>query len=135
MQRYLPDFRVANSSASQQITVRHLLQHTSGIPEFGCQNSRFGAQSLEEFVAALHTIELAAPVGSHYEYCSGNYNVLGRIIEVVSGQSFASYIQQHVFTPLGMRHSFTSHRAATPHGLARGLSADLWAARAVSVPL
>jgi CubicO group peptidase (beta-lactamase class C family) len=100
--------------------VRHLLQHTSGIPEPGCQNSRFGATTLEQFVAALQTIDLEAPPGTHYEYCSGNYNVLGRIIEVVSGQSFADYIEQHVFAPLEMHHSFTSEQAAKQHGLAQG---------------
>jgi CubicO group peptidase (beta-lactamase class C family) len=120
VQRYLPTFRVADPVASQQITVRHLLQHTSGIPEQGCQNSRFGAETLEQFVAALHTIELDAPVGIRHFYCSGNYNVLGRIVEVVSGQSYASYIEQQVFAPLQMRHSFTAEQAAKQHGLAQG---------------
>lgn len=120
VQRYLHEFRVADSIASQQITVRHLLQHTSGIPEQGCQNSRFGAETLEEFVSKLHTIELDAPVGARYFYCSGNYNVLGRVIEVVSGQSYASYIEQQVFAPLNMRHSFTSEHEAERAGLAQG---------------
>ena len=120
VQRYLPGFRVADPVASQQITVHHLLTHTSGIPERGCQNSRFGAETLEQFVSALRTIELNGPVGTHYEYCSGNYNVLGRIIEVVSGQSFGNYMQQHVFAPLQMRHSFTAEQAAKQHGLAQG---------------
>ena len=120
VQRYLPTFRVADPVASQQITVRHLLTHTSGIPERGCQNSRFGAATLEQFVAALRTIELDAPVGTRHFYCSGNYNVLGRIIEVVSGQSFGAYMQQHVFAPLQMRHSFTAEQAAKRDGLAQG---------------
>ena len=120
VQRYLPTFRVADPVASQQITVRHLLQHTSGIPEQGCQNFRFGAETLEQFVAELQTIELDAPVGTRHFYCSGNYNVLGRIVEVVSGQSFGNYIQRQVFTPLEMRNSFTSVQEAKQHGLAQG---------------
>ena len=120
VQRYLPSFRVADPVASRQITVRHLLQHTSGIPEQGCQNSRLGAATLEQFVAALQTIELDAPPGARHIYCSGNYNVLGRVIEVVSGQSYASYVDQHIFAPLRMRHSFTSEQAARRDGLAQG---------------
>lgn len=120
VQHYLPTFRVADPVASQQITVRHLLQHTSGIPEQGCQNSRFGAATLEQFVAALQTIKLEAQPGTHHIYCSGNYNVLGRIIEVVSGQSYTDYVEQHVFAPLQMRHSFTSEQAARQDGLAQG---------------
>jgi hypothetical protein len=73
-------------------------------------------------VAALRTIKLSARPGARYFYCSGNYNVLGRIIEVVSGQSFAAYIEQHVFAPLEMRHSFTSQEVAKQHGLAQGYS-------------
>ncbi len=120
VQRYLPEFQVADPIASQQITVRHLLQHTSGIPEQGCQNSRFGATTPEQFVAALRTIALDAAPGTRHIYCSGNYNVLGRIIEVVSGQSYASYIEQHIFAPLQMHHSFAAELTAQQHGLAQG---------------
>ncbi len=131
VQRYLPAFQVADSTTSQRITVRHLLQHTSGIPEQGCQNSRFGAATLEQFVAELKTIDLATPPGTRYFYCSGNYNILGRIIEVVSGQSFASYIEQHVFVPLQMRHSYTDEQKAQQNGLARGY----WWLFGVPVPM
>lgn len=56
--RHLPAFRAADPVASQQITVRHLLQHSSGIPGQGYQNFRFGAETLEQFVAEMQTIEL-----------------------------------------------------------------------------
>lgn len=124
VQRYIPEFQVAaprgQSAISQQITVRHLLQHTSGIPEAGCQSNRFGAKTLAEFVAALQTIELDAAVGTRHFYCSGNYNILGYLIERVSGQSYAAYMQQHLFTPLAMQHSFTDEEAAQQAGLAQG---------------
>ncbi len=117
VQRYLPAFRFADPVASAQITVRHLLQHTSGIPVTACE--RVDAVTLEQFVAELQTVELDRPVGARHEYCSGNYNVLGRIIEVVAGQSYASYMQQHVFAPLQMSHSFTSAQEAERDGLAQ----------------
>lgn len=120
VQRYLPTFQLADPVAAQQITVRHLLNHTSGIPEKGCQNNRFGTKTLAEFVAALQTIELVAPVGARHFYCSGNYNILGRTIEVVASQSYADYIQQHLFAPLAMHHSFTDEQTAKRDGLAQG---------------
>lgn len=120
LQRYIPEFRMADPVASRQITVRHLLQHTSGIPEVGCQSNRFGAKTLADFVAALQTVELDAPVGARHFYCSGNYNILGYLIERVAGQSYADYMQAHVFTPLAMRHSFTDEQAAQQAGLAQG---------------
>lgn len=120
VQRYLPEFRVADPVAAGQITVRHLLQHTSGLPEMGCQSNRFGAKTLADFVAALQTVELAAPAGARHFYCSGNYNILGFLIERVSGQTYADYMQQHVFAPLAMHHSFTAEAAAKQAGLAQG---------------
>jgi CubicO group peptidase (beta-lactamase class C family) len=118
VQRYLPAFRVADPVASAQITVRHLLQHTSGIPGTAC-DTRVDAVTLEQYVAELQTVELDRPVGARHEYCSGNYNVLGRIIEVVAGESYGEYMQQHIFAPLQMRHSFTSAQEAQRDGLAQ----------------
>jgi CubicO group peptidase (beta-lactamase class C family) len=120
VQRYISEFRVADPLASQQITVRHLLQHTSGLPEAGCQSNRLGTKTLAEFVTALQTVELQAPVGTRHFYCSGNYHLLGYLIERVSGQTYADYIQQHLFAPLAMHHSFTNERAAQQAGLAQG---------------
>ena len=119
VQRYLPAFRVADPAASAKITVRHLFQHTSGIPNTAC-DTRGDAETLEQYVAELQTVKLAAPVGTRHIYCSGNYNVLGRIVEVVSGQSFGDYMRQHVFAPLEMRHSFASEQEARQDGLAQG---------------
>jgi len=117
VQRYLPEFQMRDASAAQQITVRQLLQHTSGLPLTAC-DTRIDADTLEQYVAELQTVELAAPVGTQYNYCSGNYNVLGRMIEVVSGQAFADYMQQHIFEPLAMQHSFTAEAEAISNGLA-----------------
>ncbi len=119
VRRYVPDFRMADPVASGQITVRHLLQHTSGIPLTSC-DTRKDAETLAQYVAELRTVELAARPGERYSYCSGNYNLLGRIIETVSGQSFGDYMQQHVFAPLEMRHSFTSEHEARQDGLVQG---------------
>jgi CubicO group peptidase (beta-lactamase class C family) len=119
VQRYLPDFRMADEAASARITVRHLLLHTSGIPVTSC-DTREDAETLAQYVAELRTVALAAEPGARHDYCSGNYNVLGRIVEVVSGQSFGEYMQQQVFAPLAMRHSYTAEAEARRDGLAQG---------------
>ena len=119
VQRYVPEFRVADPNASSQITVRHLLLHTSGLPTTAC-DTRINAQSLAEYVAELRTVELVSPVGARHVYCSGNYNILGRMIEVVSGQSFGEYVQEYIFVPLEMQQSFTSEGEAQKAGMAQG---------------
>jgi CubicO group peptidase (beta-lactamase class C family) len=119
VQKYIPEFRVADPVASSQITVRHLLLHTSGLPVTAC-DTRSHAQTLAEYVAELQTVELDAPVGARHSYCSGNYNILGRVIEKVSGQSFGEYMEQNVFAPLKMRNTFTSETDAQAAGMAQG---------------
>jgi CubicO group peptidase (beta-lactamase class C family) len=118
-QRYLPSFRVADPAASAQITVRHLLNHTSGIPARARQAEQEGA-ALQDHVRALAAVKLSNPPGARHEYASPNYLVLGAIVEQVSGQRYGQYIQQQIFAPLGMEHSFTDQEAAIGRGMARG---------------
>jgi len=69
---------------------------------------------------ALATLRLTRPIGSAFEYSNMNYNLLGLIVEVTSGESYEAYIQNHIFHPLDMRHSYTSYSEAARHGLAQG---------------
>jgi len=119
VQRYLPWFRVADPVASARITVRHLLYQTSGIPSTDCESDQVTI-SLEQYVRSLKSVVLDRPVGSRHEYCSTNYDVLGLIVQTVSGQPYATYLQQHVFAPLQMHHSFASEPEARRDGLAQG---------------
>jgi CubicO group peptidase (beta-lactamase class C family) len=124
VQRYLPWFRVADPQASAQITVRHLLNQTSGLPGLlGMANLAdldSHTDATERQVRALSTLKLARPVGSRFEYSNTNYNVLGLVVEVASNEPYADYIQNHVFNPLGMSHSYTSKAVAQQNGLAMG---------------
>ncbi len=121
VQRYLPWFRVADPVASARITLRHLLYHTSGIPSSGypCRADQV-TMSLEQYVRSLATLTLDRPVGSRPDYCSTNYDVLGLIVQTVSGQPYGTYVQQHVFAPLQMHDSFASEQEAKRDGLAQG---------------
>ena len=124
VQRYLPWFRVADPQASAQMTVRHLLNQTSGLPGLlGMANLADldnRPDATERQVRALSTLKLTRPVGSKFEYSNTNYNLLGLIIEAASGESYADYIQKHIFDPLDMSHSYTSKAVAQQNGLAMG---------------
>ena len=124
VQRYLPWFRVADEAASAQITVRHLLYHTSGLPIMAGMEHAFGAdkrpEALEERVRGLRLVELNRPVGASYEYSNAGYMVLGMLIQEVSGQPFEQYMADHVFGPLAMRQTFTDWAVAQAHGAASG---------------
>jgi CubicO group peptidase (beta-lactamase class C family) len=124
VQRYLPWFRVADPQASAQMTVRQLLNQTSGLSTaagwapLSDLNQSPGAG--ERQARALVTLQLTRPVGSAYEYSNMNYNLLGLIVEAASGESYTAYVQDHIFRPLDMRHSYTTPTEARPNGLAVG---------------
>jgi CubicO group peptidase (beta-lactamase class C family) len=124
VQHYLPWFRVADPVASSKMTVRHLLNQTSGFSMMSSQlalaelDDRPGAA--ERQIRALSKLKLNHPVGEKCQYCNLNYTILGLIIEATSGEDYGSYIQKHIFEPLEMNHSYISKAAAKKNGLAVG---------------
>jgi CubicO group peptidase (beta-lactamase class C family) len=124
IQRYLPWFRVADEASSAQITVRHLLYHTAGLPETaGMEYALHGdnrPDAIEARVRELRTVQLNRPVGVSYEYANTDYMVLGLLIQEVSGQPYADYMAEHVFAPLQMRQTYPELDDAKAHGLATG---------------
>lgn len=123
-QIYLPWFRVADVEASKLITIRQLLNQTSGLPvSIGREqlaNTDLSDSAIENNVRALAEIELIAPPGERYEYSNANYVTLGMIIQAVTGQPYEIYIREKIFKPLEMQNSFTSKTEAQQHGLAIG---------------
>jgi len=123
VQHYLPWFRVADPQASARMTVRHLLNQTSSLPYFTqMELADFDDRpdATERQVRSLSTLRLTRPVGTKFHYSNTNYNVLGLIVEVASGESYSDYIQKYIFDPLEMRHSYTSKAAAQQDNLAMG---------------
>ena len=124
VQRYLPWFRVADERASAEITVRHLLNQTSGLSTKTGRtfqgNGDISDVALEKTVRKLSSVALTAPVAKTYQYSTVNYAVLGLIVQSVAGRSYESYVQTEILDPLQMRGSFTSAAAAEHHGLATG---------------
>lgn len=124
VQTYLPWFQVADAQASKIITVRQLLNQVSGLPQSIGQTQLTSTDqsdsAIENNVRALADVKLIAPPGKQYEYSNANFVTLGMIIQVVSGQSYETYIQEHIFKPLDMQNSFTSKTEAQKDGLAAG---------------
>ncbi len=105
VQTYIPWFKVADEAASKRITIDHLLHHTSGLSDAGYGVVLPLDSTPEEAVRSLAGAELTAPVGTKHQYFNMGYSVLSYIIELVSGQSYAAYIQQHILDPLDMKSS------------------------------
>ncbi|HEX8769172.1 MAG TPA: serine hydrolase domain-containing protein, partial [Acidimicrobiales bacterium] len=71
-------------------------------------------------ILSLFAGKLNFPTGEQYQYSNSNYFLLGLIIEEVSGQSYASYLSEHIFAPLGMRNTFYCPDEPTGTNQARG---------------
>jgi len=124
VQRYLPWFRVADPVASTRITVRHLLNQTGGLPQWTgeviADDAAQDPASAERHARALSTLVLTRPPGSAHEYSNANYLLLGLILETVTGESWADYVQLHILDPLRMTRTTTSSALAKQRGLAVG---------------
>jgi len=120
VQTYIPWFTVADEGAAVQITVRHLLYQTSGLPTIAGRQQPDPDQTLEDSVRALADVSLTASPGERFQYSNANYNTLGLIVEQVTGQRFGQYVEAQIYAPLGMKHSHVSRAEAQLDGLAEG---------------
>lgn len=101
-QKFIPELR---TDGHNQISIRQLLTHTSGLPDQLPQNASLRARhaGLSEFVAqAVKTPLLFAP-GSKYSYSSMGILLLSEIAQRISGQDFPTFVDKVLFQPLGMR--------------------------------
>jgi CubicO group peptidase (beta-lactamase class C family) len=87
-----------------QISIRQLLTHTSGLKNYtgldGFETARHLTQA--RFIAQIAAHPLDFPPGEKWAYCNSGYNLLGYIIENVSGKSYGDFLEQNIFAPLGM---------------------------------
>ena len=102
--KYLPelgDLKTADGKPAK-LTLRHLLTHTSGMPEATPEQYKT-ARSLADVIPFYVGKPLKFEPGSKWQYCQSGINSLGRIVEIVSGQSFPAFLQKRLFDPLGMK--------------------------------
>lgn len=118
---YLPEFR---GGAKNDVTIRDLLTHRSGLPAGRDIAKRGGPESARK--AVLATVLVRAP-GSDYEYSDLGLDVMGFVIERITHETLDQFVRKVVFTPIGMRStmfrpasSLRARIAPTESGIARG---------------
>lgn len=125
---YLPEFRLHHENRIDQISIHHFMTHSSGFPplfalEYAIKRLNTDDPPVYTHVGEnqeqpiLHTyedlmdyiaerkIQLYADPGKQFSYSNEAYSLLGAIIERVSGQSYESYVYDHIVKPAGMDHT------------------------------
>ncbi|RMG22158.1 MAG: class A beta-lactamase-related serine hydrolase [Bacteroidetes bacterium] len=123
---YLPEFPYDN------ITIRHLLNHRSGLCRYMALADQYWQQSTSLSnrdvlcLFAEHQPALWFTPGSKFNYINTNYALLATVVEEVSGEPFNEFLEKHIFRPLGMKHTIAYVHQRGPaiplqaHGYKRG---------------
>jgi len=132
VQDHLCEYIVDCPAAWQEITIHHILTHTSGISDkiffekiAGRQEEQF---TPAELIALFKDAPLDFQPGQEWRYSNPGYILLGYIIEQVSGQTYEEFLQEHIFSPLNLLNTGYDHME---NGVATGYSSYGYKARAI----
>jgi len=117
---YWPDY--PNHDLASWVKIRQLLSHTAGTgdiftPEY--EAHRLETRTLADYVKLFGNRPVAFEPGSRMEYSNYGFILLGRLIEIVSGETYQDYVQKHIFAPVGMTR--TDSRPEIDHASGRAV--------------
>ena len=118
--KYFPDF---DATMFAPITLRHLMSHTSGIPDTRPRDNRNWMLTVTDSESIDYMFSLKKgkfPPGTAYDYINPTYQLLYAIIERLSGRSFVDYQRDNLFIPAGMRSTFYFDASETHSNVAHG---------------
>ena len=116
----LQEFMVADPAATIEITPRHLLMHTSGLEGDHLIDTGWNHDALARYVATLAGLGQIHPTDQTYSFCNTGYAVVGRLLEVVTGEHFDRVLRRRLTRPLGCRTTLTLPQHELLHSVAVG---------------
>ncbi|MGE7690952.1 serine hydrolase domain-containing protein [Lysinibacillus sp. NPDC097214] len=124
VQKYMPWFTLKDKQAASQITIKHLLTQTSGISTYSglaiSDKESNDLSAIKENVESLSNVKLTAAPGEKHQYSNANFSILGALIEEVTNQTFSEYMEEQVFSPLGMKNAAANSSMAYERGYLAG---------------
>ena len=124
VQKYMPWFTLKDKQAASQITIKHLLTQTSGISTYSglaiSDKESTDLSAIKENVESLSNVKLTAAPGEKHQYSNANFSILGALIEEVTKQPFSEYMEEQVFSPLGMKNAAANSGMAYEKGYLSG---------------
>ncbi|QHG86416.1 MULTISPECIES: serine hydrolase domain-containing protein [Xanthomonas] len=135
--RYLPDY--PNPSVAKSITLRQLLNHTSGLGDIFGEDFSTYSQALRTHTDYINQFSATPPEhapGTQDGYSNYGYIVLGAVIEAVSGQSYYDYVDEHIYRIAGMKSTGSNPESMPVPGraVAYARKEGIWQAETASLP-
>jgi len=108
VRKYLPDFRLYDSTSTKLVSVRDILSHRLGTKTFQGDFTFWDSNlSRADIIRRVRLLKPTQPFRQNYGYCNAGFLAAGEIIPVVnSGQTWESWVQQRLLTPLGMSNTY-----------------------------
>jgi CubicO group peptidase (beta-lactamase class C family) len=106
LRAYLPDFQLSDESVAAHVTIKHLLTHTGGWLGDYFNDFGFGDDAQAKMLIEIAKLPQFTPLGEVWSYCNTGFNIAGRIVEVITGQSYEAAIKGMILDPLSMSMTF-----------------------------
>lgn len=116
---YLPDLRLADERAAASVTLANVLTHSGGWQDLIADTGP-GDDALARLVARMAALPQQTPPGMAWSYSDVGYSLLGRLLEIQTGQTYEAAVTELVLAPLGMKESFFFAADAITHAVAVG---------------
>jgi len=120
----LPELQLTDPEVTKQVTMRHLLTHTSGIDGDDFTDTGRGDDCLEQYVARLDQLAQNHPIGATWSYCNSGFVLMGRVIEKLTGGTWDQAMRERLFGPLGLAHTVTLPEEVLLYRAAMGHTAE-----------
>lgn len=120
--KYIPWFKATYQGKNASITIEELLHHTSGVPFKTIDKIPVtdDENAIEETVKTLVGVELDSAPGEKFQYATINYDVLGLIIEKVTGMTYEKYIEENVLKPMELNNTCLYRNDTNNQDIAQG---------------
>ncbi|BCJ94144.1 hypothetical protein acsn021_17130 [Anaerocolumna cellulosilytica] len=134
---FVGDYKGQKIAGEVPVTIENVLYQTTGIPFQTIGNIPEGTSEdmLEKTIRTLDGINLDFYPGTKYSYATINYDILGLIIQKISGQSYESFVTEKILNPLGLNHTYLDKEQASQTGkFAKGYKTEFFSAREYAAP-
>jgi beta-lactamase class C len=123
---YLPEFCLKSPEQTTELSIRHVLSHTTGLPYHTFTNMVEEGIDINTLLYKLREVDLASKVGESYSYQNVAYSLIGEVMKSATGTSYEELMMEKVFQPLHMQTASISydaimhnHNIAKPHRMQR----------------